>query len=154
MKNLIKILLAMVFVLSGSQLNAAVDVVECENQQGERSFHQGNCPPGTNKVGGKRISTGGSSRGAADNSAIKATVYVVPECDSCDEVREFLDKHGISFEEKNVDGDLDLQTELREVAGALKAPTTVIGETTISGYNRSKLKDALTSAGYQPPAEN
>ncbi len=152
MKHLLKIFPGVLFLIFNLQVFAAVNIVECEDEKGDRSFHK-TCPPGTTKVGSKRISTGAAGKVEDINTTIKATVYVIPECESCDEVREFLNNRNISFEEKNVSDDLELQKELTDVAGGLKVPTTVIGDEIITGYSRSRLLEALASAGFVKPAE-
>lgn len=141
---------AILAFLALSALNsfAAVKIVECEDEEGNRSF-QKTCPPGTTLIGSKKISTGNAGRVEDINIDISATLYVIPECESCVEVREFLDARKIKFEEKDVSKDIELQKELTDIAGGLKVPTTVIGDQIISGYSRSKLKEALTSAGYK-----
>ncbi|MBM2830850.1 MAG: glutaredoxin [Gammaproteobacteria bacterium] len=126
----------------------AVSVYECEDPEGNRTFED-HCPPGTAPVGEKKYSTGSSKE--SSKADISAVLYVVPECDSCEEVREFLTMRGISFTEKNVDGNPELQTELKEKAGELKVPVTLIGETIITGYNRQKLTAAIEGTGVSSP---
>lgn len=119
----------------------AVDVIQCEDQQGERGFYQ-QCPPGTVEIARKKLYVGGSSD---SNNAVaaKVTLYAVPDCEPCEEVREFLQSRNITFEEKDVSKDLDIQKELEDFVGALKVPTTIIGDEVISGYQRLQMKSAL-----------
>jgi len=123
---------------------SAVNIVECEDGQGERSF-QKNCPPGSTEVGSKRISTGSSGK-EGNNPVIKATLYAIPECGECDEVREFLQAKNVSITEKNADESIEIQNELTEISGDLKVPTVVIGEEVIIGYRRSEIEAILLKA--------
>ena len=151
MNTLTRILFVALFAVFASPVMAAVSIVECQDGQGERSFHSKNCPPGTTKIGSKKIRTGRNG-GGADNSNISATIYLSPVCEPCEEVREFLNNRNISFSEKNVEGDLEMQQELKGVSGgALNVPVTVIGDTAVTGYNRGKLNEALSAAGYVSP---
>lgn len=160
MKKLIYTLTLLSLSLSCMQIAAAVKVVECEDEQGNRTF-ESTCPPGTTMVDEKRIPTGVSAADSAEKTAINVTLYSIPECESCDEVREFLQGRSVAITEKSVNENPEIQTELKDLTGALRVPATVIGEKVITGYNRSELLAALESAGYkegneikQPPDES
>ncbi len=125
---------------------AGVDIVECKDSQGGRGFYK-ICPPGFEQINKKRVQTGASKTSSA-NQDISATLYRIPECDACDEVKEFLNARGISVTSKNVDKNVALQSELLEFSSELTVPVTIIGEEMISGYNRTKLLSVLKAAGY------
>lgn len=128
---------------------AAVKVVECEDELGNRSF-QKVCPPESTQVGEKKLTTGADSESKSGNASnIQATLYVIPDCEACDEIREFLGSRNISITEKNVNDNLELQKELTALSGSLKVPTTVIGEEILTGYSRSKFLSVLEAAGYK-----
>lgn len=129
-------------------VQAAVKIVECEDEEGNRSFHKV-CPPNSTVVGEKKLNTGASSDKKNNNVNIKAILYSIPDCEACEEIKEFLGTRNISITEKNVNEDIKLQTELTELTGALKVPTTVIGEEVITGYSRSKFLSVLEAAGYK-----
>lgn len=128
---------------------AAVKIVECEDENGNRSY-QKTCPPGYTQLSEKKIKTGSdSSNSKSSASNINAILYVIPECEACDEIKEFLNNRNISYTEKNVNEDIDLQKELTDLTGSLKVPTTVIGDEILTGYSRSKFMDVLEKAGYE-----
>ncbi len=141
MKHCLKFLFATLLTITSIQEVFAVDIVECEDQEGNRSFLK-NCPPGTTQVGSKTIHTGSSST-SSKYSNIEATLYVIPKCEACDEVREFLQAKGVSFNEKNANESIEIQQEITRISGGLKIPTTVIGKDVIVGYKRSQFEDAL-----------
>jgi len=149
MKNILSGMLSIVCCLASTSL-FAVTIYECEDEQGNRTFEQ-KCPPGTNPVQEKKVFTGKKEGSAPAAVNVNATLYSVPECDACQEIREFLTFRNISFTDKNVGDNIELQNELREVAGELKVPVLVIGEKIIKGYNRSEILDALKTAGYTEP---
>jgi glutaredoxin len=145
MKTFTSIFLFMLFYQI--QQVAAVTIVECEDSLGERSF-QASCPPGSTQINARVIHAGSNSDVSTDNSSINATLYVVPECDPCEDVREFLQTRNVSVTVKDVSFEQEMQEELQALTGTLRAPVVVIGETIISGYKRSDLLAALVAAGY------
>ena len=159
MKRCLKILFATILMTFSLHGFSAVNVVECEDERGGKSFQKA-CPPGSTQVGSKKISTGSSGR-ENDNSNIKATLYFIADCDTCDEVREFLNANGISFDEKNAEETIEIQEELTKISGGLQIPTTVIGAEVIVGYRRSTFEEALIKAkdaepepaAVEPPAD-
>jgi glutaredoxin len=128
-------------------VQAAVKIVECEDEKGNRSF-QKICPPNSTMIGEKKLSTGAGSADTS-NVNINAILYSIPDCEACDEIKEFLGSRNIPITEKNVNDNIELQNELTELTGALKVPTTVIGEEVLTGYSRSKFLSILEAAGYK-----
>ena len=131
----------------------AVTVVQCEDEHGARSF-QSQCPPGTKRVAEKNYNTAGGTPSA--EPLPEMVLYMVPNCDSCAQVKEFLSVRNISVTEKNVANDAALQQELKDKAGDLRVPVLLIGDQKLAGYNRDALLNALKAAGYKeqnPAAE-
>jgi len=122
-----------------------VDIYECEDAKGNRSFHD-RCPPDMTQVTKKQYSTRAGT--PAKTSLAALTLYIVPDCDTCQQVKEFLAVRSIAFNEKNVNENIALQSELKEKAGDLKVPALVIGNQVITGYERNNLISVLTKAGY------
>ncbi len=149
MKHCLKILFATILISFSLQGYSAVKVVECEDERGGKSF-QTACPPGSTEVGSKKFGTG-SSGSDNDYSNIKATLYFIPNCDTCDEVREFLNANGVSFNEKNANETVEIQEELTKISGGLSIPTTVIGAEVVIGYIRSEFEAALDKAKDAAP---
>lgn len=153
-EQLMKKLSTFLFILFSSfiiSINsfAAVNVVECEDKSGNRTF-QKVCPPESKQVSEKKLTTGASSKKQNGNTNdIQATLYIIPDCEACEEIKEFLGNRNISITEKNVNDNLELQKELTALTGSLKVPTTVIGEEILTGYSRSKFIKVLESAGYK-----
>jgi len=125
----------------------AVNIYRCKDAQGNVSF-QDRCPPGTTTLGEKQYSTATPEAGAAQANTAPLTLYVVPNCESCKQVEDFLAARGISVAEKNVNKSIDLQNELKKAAGDLRVPALMVGDKAIVGYNRTALLDALSKAGY------
>jgi len=124
----------------------AVDIHKCKDNQGNITYER-HCPPGTTSVEAKHYATGTSGAGSSRASG-PLTLYVVPDCDSCKQVEDFLAARGISVDEKNVNDDIDLQNELKEAAGDLRVPALKVGDDVIVGYNRTAMLNALSKAGF------
>ena len=136
--------LSLLFYLSSTSA-WGVTVLECEDNQGNRTFED-RCPPGSYPVNKKQYSVSTPEQGKA---ALSAILYRVPECDTCDQVKEFLELRHISITEKNVNDDVKLQEELKEkTGGELRVPVLVLGDKVLRGYNRTELIQALADAGY------
>jgi glutaredoxin len=145
----------------------AVTVFQCEDSQGNRTFERA-CPPGTKVVQEKDYQSSGEAPAPAEDlgpapDLPPITVYLVPDCESCTQMKEFLDFRQIPYTTKDVKDNLDLQVELKTRSGDLRAPTVLVGEKAVVGFNRTALLGALQESGYieapapeaapAPPAE-
>ncbi|MBF8270533.1 MAG: glutaredoxin [Gammaproteobacteria bacterium] len=143
-------LLAWIYSLN---VMAAVNIVECEDEQGNKTF-QSACPPGTKQVNEKRVATGTATpttAGQGSGTNLSATLYYSPNCESCEVVKEYLRNRNIQINEKNVYDNLDLQKELTDLTGKQTVPVTVIGDKVLIGYSRADLSAALATIGYTEP---
>tara|TARA_B100000953_G_scaffold219931_1_gene181997 strand:+ start:394 stop:807 length:414 start_codon:yes stop_codon:yes gene_type:complete len=121
---------------------SAVDIVICEDNEGNQSFHQA-CPPGTNLIEKKKVSTGKDTSKEVDLAELNVVIYTIPECLSCEEVIIYMKSRDIPFNEKDINKDVETQKELTEITGKLTVPVTVIGEDHITGYDREKIASIL-----------
>jgi len=80
--------------------------------------------------------------------AVDVVLYAIEDCDACDLVRKVLDDRGVPFEEKDAENNVEVQSEIREVAGTLSVPVLVIGDGVLTGYNKQVLGDELDEAGF------
>jgi len=114
------------------------------------SVHYGSSPPPSDvEAVQKNIRVGSHGAGAPDlGDKPPVVLYTVPKCGSCDEARTYLNKRGIPFTDKNVEGDTKVQEELKKKSGSLSVPTITIGEKVMRGYMESLLEGELDSAGY------
>src|SRR5690348_10430789 len=101
----------LMFVLYVSMHAAsAVSVFKCEDDRGNVSF-QDACPPGSKQVNQKDYKTTAPSTTTKATAAL--TLYLIPGCDTCDQLKEFLNIRKLQFTEKNVADDVKLQDELK-----------------------------------------
>lgn len=146
-KTTLVTLLGLLAVAGGAQ---SATIVQCEDAAGNRSF-AANCPPGSSIVETRKYYTGPADEGP-DREALKAdhpvTLYMVPTCEACDVVRNYLVSHAIPFSEKDVSNDVALQEELTAISGELSVPVVTVGEEIVSGYNNALLESKLEAAGY------
>lgn len=77
-------------------------------------------------------------------------LFTVPNCDTCDFVRWFLDERELPFEEVDVQGDIENQQRLRDATGEYRVPVVLVGEQPLFGFDRDELLGVLAGAGYLP----
>ncbi len=130
----------------------AVTIVECVDESGAASYRD-RCPPGMTLISTKTLpgekapeTPPSVSEIAKDNPV---TLFVAPNCNACDLVRNLLQQRNIPFAEKDAAADPNAQAELSEVNdGQLTVPTMMVGGQKYFGYNKSELDTALSSVGY------
>ena len=83
---------------------------------------------------------------AAANAPI--VLYSIAECDGCELFRNFFNRFGIPFNEKDVEDNIATQTELKAKAGRLEVPTVLVGDKVMRGFNRGLLENVLENAGF------
>ena len=127
------------------QQSGAVTIVECEDQEGNRTF-QSHCPPGSTEITEKAFST--SIAAGPGQPDITPVVYLAPECRACDAVRTFFQNQEIGIREINIDDNEELQNELRGIVGDLRVPTVVVGQRFVTNYRRDLLVQVLEEAGF------
>ena len=64
----------------------------------------------------------------------------------CETTKEFLSKHGIRFEDRNIVADPRALDELRKLH-VMTTPVTKIGDTVIVGFDEEKLRKELGISG-------
>jgi glutaredoxin len=79
---------------------------------------------------------------------VDLTLYSIDDCDSCDLVRKVLMERGVPFSEKDAEANVEVQEELKKVAGVLSVPTLAIGDEVITGYNKRWILKVLEEAGF------
>lgn len=78
------------------------------------------------------------------------TVYTVPNCSSCAEIKRFLTAQQVSYTEKNVRDDPAALEEMQARANVRIAPVTVIGDQVFYGTfedQRPQLEATLRDNG-------
>ncbi|MCP5144999.1 MAG: glutaredoxin family protein [Gammaproteobacteria bacterium] len=131
---------------------SARTIVECVMPDGTSTFAD-RCPAGARKKG-ERVyrNTGEAKQPVYGTARPVVTFFTVAGCDACDLVRNALLARAVPFDEKDVADSADNQAALRTATGGLSVPTVLIGETPVSGYNRTALDNALNAAGFEAPA--
>lgn len=70
-------------------------------------------------------------------------IYTQPNCSYCHEVKEFLNKNNIPFEEKDITKDRAAWDELVNKYKARATPLVVYGDKTLLGFNPDELRKLL-----------
>ncbi len=71
------------------------------------------------------------------------TVYSATWCAFCHAAKEYLDKLGVAYTDKDVDADLDSAREAVEKSGQRGIPVLDIKGTVIVGFDRPRIDAAL-----------
>jgi glutaredoxin len=148
-KTTINILSLALTLFMGSEVMAAVSIVECEDAQGDRIFSK-TCPAGYKLVGEKKISTAkgssGEEEGVVNYEKVTATMYLIKEgCAACEDAKGYLNSLGVNVNEVYIEDDLEQQNKLNELAGELRVPFTLIGDAMLKGFSESKFEEAATA---------
>lgn len=78
--------------------------------------------------------------------AVKHAIVVIftsPTCTYSRLVKQFLDKHGIQYIEKDVSKNHNTAQELMNKSGQVGVPVVIIGSTVIVGYDEVAMKKVL-----------
>lgn len=73
----------------------------------------------------------------------QVTVYTAPWCGYCGAVKQYFDKLGVAYTEKNIDEDRAYAEEAVKKSGQTGIPVVVIGDEVIVGFNRARIDTAL-----------
>lgn len=90
---------------------------------------------------------------ATDNAA-KITIYSTTWCAFCKTEKQWLDKLGIPYNEKNVETDMEAYNELVEKNGGpfQGVPITDVDGELVHGFDRPKIDQLMKAKGIAPAA--
>lgn len=71
------------------------------------------------------------------------TVYTAPWCAFCHAAKEYFDKLGVKYEDKDVEKDPKFAEESVNKSGQMGIPVIEIGDQIIVGFDRPKIDNAL-----------
>jgi glutaredoxin len=91
---------------------------------------------------------------SATNNAAKITIYSTTWCAFCKTEKQWLDKLGIAYNEKNVETDMDAYNELVEKNGGpfQGVPITDVDGDLVLGFDRPKITELIKVKGITPTA--
>ena len=70
-------------------------------------------------------------------------VYSTPTCPWCKKAKQFLDSHGIKYQDLNVAEDKAARDEMINSSHQMAVPTIFIDGEFVIGYNEAALKEKL-----------
>ncbi len=73
------------------------------------------------------------------------TIYSAPWCAFCHAAKEYLDKRGVKYEDKDVEVDRAYAHESVEKSGQMGIPVIDINGTIIVGFDRPRIDQALSA---------
>lgn len=74
------------------------------------------------------------------------TIYSLPTCHTCHEIKEFLSKNNVSFTDYDVSSDEARKKEMIEKSGQMSVPVIFVDEEMVLGFDRPKLGQLLNIA--------
>lgn len=81
----------------------------------------------------------------SDSAVVK--VYSTSWCGFCHQAKKYFDSIGIKYTDVNVEEDPQAAEEMVKKTNQMGVPVIEIGNTTIVGFNRPKVDEALKSTG-------
>ena len=76
----------------------------------------------------------------------KVTVYSASWCAFCHAAKDYLDKLGVAYDDKDIESSPDIAREAVEVSGQTGIPVLKIGSKVIIGFDRPRIDAALHDA--------
>ncbi len=76
----------------------------------------------------------------------QVTVYSATWCAFCHAAKDYLDKKGVKYTEKDIDSDKAIAQESMDISGQTGIPVLNINGNIIVGFDRPKIDAALSSA--------
>jgi glutaredoxin 3 len=76
----------------------------------------------------------------------QVTIYSASWCAFCHAAKDYLDKKGIKYTDKDVDSDMAIAQEAVKVSGQTGIPVLNINGTVIIGFDRPRIDAALATA--------
>lgn len=73
----------------------------------------------------------------------KVTIYSADWCAFCHAAKEYLDKLGVAYTDKDVESDPKIAQEAVSKSGQTGIPVLIIGDAVIIGFDRPKIDAAL-----------
>jgi glutaredoxin-like YruB-family protein len=71
-------------------------------------------------------------------------IYTQPTCGYCKELKEFLDKNSIAYEDRDITKDRSAWDELVNKYKVRATPLVVLGDKTVVGFNPDEIKKLLS----------
>jgi glutaredoxin 3 len=78
-----------------------------------------------------------------EGPGMSVKLYSTPTCPFCKMTREFLEQHGVSYEDVNVAEDREGAKEMIEKSGQLGVPVVDFDGRIIVGFDRGRIGSAL-----------
>lgn len=79
----------------------------------------------------------------SNTSTPSVIIYSADWCAFCHAAKDYLDKLGVTYTERNVEEDPQYATEAVQKSGQMGIPVLDIGGTVIVGFDRPKIDGAL-----------
>lgn len=82
-----------------------------------------------------------------EDDQVNVTVYATPTCPHCHHVKDFLNRRGVEFVERDVSAERGAAEEMFRMSGQMGVPVVVVDGEVVVGFNRGALERLLTGKG-------
>lgn len=72
---------------------------------------------------------------------MRVEIYTMPSCEWSNKLKDWLDRHSISYEEKDVSKDMQAVDEVSAITGKYDIPLLIAGDKALVGFSEEKLKE-------------
>ena len=79
------------------------------------------------------------------NTDPQVIIYSATWCAFCHAAKDYLDKKGVAYTDKDVDSDRAIAEEAMKVSGQTGIPVLKIGDQVIIGFDRPRIDAALAA---------
>jgi len=80
------------------------------------------------------------------STTASVTVYSTTWCGFCHQAKKYFDSIGVKYSDVDVEADPKAAEEMVKKTGQMGVPVIEIGDTTIVGFDRPKVDEALKTA--------
>jgi len=80
------------------------------------------------------------------------SIYTTPTCMYCKMAKEFFQKNNITYNEYNVQTDLEKRKEMIDKSGQMGVPVITVDDEFIVGFDKKRLDTLLLGVGSAPQA--
>lgn len=132
-----------IITLLAPSLAFSVTVVLCQEENGEQSYRK-SCPPEAIQINQQKYYVVKQP----EPTVPEVTLYYVPDCQWCREIRSYFADQNIPIIEKDLTDNAENQQELIDKAGELMVPTVNLNDAIFKGYFPSDMDKELENFGY------
>jgi glutaredoxin len=140
-----------ILICSSIQTVFADQLYKWVDQQGNVTYQSSPPPDGAMNVEKSAL----TSEPVADEDEAGETLpikyYTKPDCPACDQARTYFEEVGVATAEVDISENTSEADKMKKQLGHNDVPTILVGNKSITGFQKKMMDRILTSAGYDIP---